>query len=161
MLTLAPETLSEHERETWSSYKHLRTHELKKLKPDLRDSVANSVAWFEFLRSRWVFSCSPPVDSIDPLEYARSVDEHGPDIRTIRARMSDNHRRPVQAPRKADSPVSPRFNNAYTFFVRRRFRELASEGTRMRVSEVVPMLAKEWASLTPEQREEVRAECDH
>ena len=161
MLTLAPETLSEHEREMWSSYKHLRAHELKELKPDLRDCVANSVAWFEFLRSRWVFSCSPPVDDIDPLEYARCVDEHGPDLRTIRARMPDSHRRSVRAPRKDDSPVSPRFNNAYTFFVRRRIRELTSEGARMRVSEVVPMLAKEWASLTPEQREEVRAECDH
>ena len=164
MFTLTPQSLPEEEQRAWSTHNSQIHRELKEAHPGIRECVAQSVSWFEFLRGRWGFSCRPPVCGSNPLEYAQKVDDHGPDLRALRHRvggaMRKSHSKPHKRGARDSSQPVPKFNNAYTYFVRRRFRELADSGETIRVSDAVPMIAKEWAALTPEERELARREWE-
>jgi hypothetical protein len=175
MLTVNIESLQDEEgQKAWNSYSSQRIPEIQSLKPHLSDSLAEGVAWFEFVQSKWGLACISPFPGIEPLDYAIMVHAYGPDIRgmkgSARFRTSFIHsdqcrrsktvtRKRRKKPAKVETRSSTRCNSAYTYFVKKRYQELKAQSDgSIRVADTIPIIASEWNGLQPEEKDAIARE---
>jgi hypothetical protein len=154
MLALSPQALPDNEAVTWTLYSRQRIPELRTAKPDIAQSLAESIAWFEFIQAKWGLSCDAPFHGMDRFEYALRVHLYGPDMRGCARFRSDyvtsqRCQRKQVVPRlkklgKADSGRPSQCNSAYNFFVKKRFQQMKAEHDgSLRVADTIPIIGNE------------------
>ena len=82
MLQFSTLKLTEPEAETWKQIEESINQQLPPQCSLIQKSAALSCAWFDFLQNKWGFSVDVPFPRLNPLDYAYSVREFGPDLYT-------------------------------------------------------------------------------
>lgn len=132
-------------------------------------TYAESIAWTEFLQARWAFKCQVPVLSMNVLDYALNLHNFGPDLRGMSPGVHRDSRTPAVAHRRSKTNrrshkkgargESPNVRcNAYTFYVRKRFRAAEAEGQNQKSSDVISMISREWNSMSSSEKDAVKLE---
>jgi hypothetical protein len=166
MLAASPQALPDNEAVTWTLYSRQRIPELRAARPDIAQGLAESIAWFEFIQAKWGLSCDAPFPGMNRFEYALRVHSYGPDMRGVSRFRSDyvtsrRFQRKQASPKpkklgKADSGRPSQCNSAYTYFVKKRFRQMKAEhGGSLRVADTIPIIGSEWKEMSAASRNAV------
>jgi hypothetical protein len=169
MLAVTPEALTELEAATWIRYFHQRIAEIKELNPDVDDSLAERLAWSEFLQFRWAFSARNPFPNMSPLDYGLKMQDHGPDLRALTLSRTAYVKSPAfktvqvaqKKPKKTqDGHEKGRFTSVYHFFVKKRVEAMKADGQEpaRSGSSLFHEIAHEWSELDPEAKLAIAAE---
>jgi len=97
--------MSEAEHNGWAQYKYQRVIELMKENPDITESFAEKLSWFEFLQLKWVFKDNLPEGSPSNLASSLLVFEFGPDLRGIESKVHKKVLKPLLQNKQAPPSV--------------------------------------------------------
>ncbi|OHT03771.1 hypothetical protein TRFO_01426 [Tritrichomonas foetus] len=158
------QNLNQVESSVWQLYSQQRTEELRQDNPTMTENDRQNVAWYEFLQLKWSLIGANENNSITKFDNALREYDFGPDLRgssrhlfniskTIKIKKVKNHtiKSHLRGARDGHKPGITH-NSSYTYFVHKRMNELKQQGASICVKTTIPGIAKEWSSLSDEQR---------
>ena len=164
MRSNTPQTLNPIESVVWGLYQQQRNDELSQMNPGMSENDRENLSWYEFLQLKWSLSGSTEADSVSRFDLALRTHNFGPDLRTaprhilkiaksVKIKKVKNHtiKSHLKGARDGHKP-GILHNSSYTYYVHKRMNELKQQGEQICVKSTVPMIAKEWSSLTDQQR---------
>lgn len=148
MIGAPPRSLSGEEADAWRLYLKQRVQELKTAHPDSTDDARESIAWLEFVQTRWSFNCHNPFQDLDKASYARFVQGYGPDLRGMSTSTCRESQSVRGGPKKrpGHGKVGSKNGSEYMKYAKRRNQELMESNESMDPANAVTIIASEWMS---------------
>lgn len=159
-----PQHLNPIESSIWQLYSQQRSQELQQINPGISENELQMTAWFEFLQMKWSLNGATEDNSISRFDDALHLYSYGPDLRaanrqlvnlskTIKIKKVKNHtiKSHLKGARDGHKPGKAH-NSSYTYYVHKRTNELKEKGVQICVKSTIPEIAREWGSLSDEQR---------